>query len=92
MCQHQAARPPAGAPGPDTVTVTSSRPGHGRSYPRSETESDARGDIAAAGRPVLPRRELPDPGSHPQARQPPRPTSPLTAALAARIIAGLERL
>jgi hypothetical protein len=92
MCQHQPARPPEDAPDTEAASVVDLRSGPDMSRPRGEIVADASLDDMSPGRAILPRRKLPGPDHRPLAQRPLRSPSPLTAALAARIIAGLERL
>jgi anti-sigma regulatory factor (Ser/Thr protein kinase) len=90
--QHQSTQQQDGAPGPVTTAAAGSCPDLAQPAPHRDTADDPAGGTTPAGRAVLPRRLPPGSRGHRPARPRPLSLTPLTADLATRIIAGLERL
>jgi hypothetical protein len=93
MHRRQATHPHDDTPGPAAAAPAGTHPDHDRSAPRGETPDDhSAGSATGIERTVLPRRLPPDSHDHRPVRPVPLFVTPLTAGLATRIIAGLERL
>jgi hypothetical protein len=91
--QRRTTHPHDGTPGSVATAAADTHPDHYRSAPRSETADEhSGGSTMPIARTVLPRRLSPDPHAPRPVRPVPLLVTPLTAGLAARIIAGLERL
>jgi Histidine kinase-like ATPase domain len=88
--QRQSLQQEDGRPGP--VTIAAGSPDLAQPAPHRETAGDHADGTTPAGRAVLPRRLPPGSRGHRPVRPRPLSLTPLTADLATRIIAGLERL
>ena len=92
MYQHQTTHPHDGTRGPAASAATSTCPDPAQPGQPGGTGDDHAGGTTPAGQAALPRRLPPGSRNHRPTRPLPLLLTPLTADLAARIIAGLERL